>query len=70
MSVIKETYDCALSCTQRQEQNLVKAITLRINILNISLQPGLDKLLPGCQGLSLEITLWGPLVGGSAITLA
>lgn len=70
MSVIKETYDGAKSCTRRQESNLVKAITLRINIVNICLQPGLDKLFSGCHGLSLKITLWEPPLGGFAITLA
>lgn len=59
-------------CLKRhtETRNLVEAITLWINTLNICLQLGLDKLFLGCQGLSLEITLWVLPVGGSAITLA
>lgn len=43
---------------------------IKDNTLNISLQLGPDKIVLRWQCLSLEITPWGPLVGGSAITLA
>lgn len=59
VSVINETYSMDVPRAARGDKS--RTSSWRINTLNFRLQPGLDKLLLGCQGLSPEITpLGGP----------